>query len=982
MDITTAALRETKNRLKEAKGKPHIELEAKYNDRMSDSQFKNLIRYFRKNGRGYTESRSVTMDLSTEARDDFRVTLNNQEQIYEYCKSKVLPEETSSIIKSRSGLPEPVFLNKLCENEAYKFKINIKKEEPTVEDQDFNNYFQDKIIHCRFKKRFTFQKVNESKFRIDLTLVRSFKCRFGEFSEQDINRSEEKPEVEIEVLPIGDKDDIDVLSKEFLRTMYTVLCVIKKTSNVISTEEKNYVLKSYADLLGIHYGGSFPTDEYLRKNNAYISYKPVTIQLQNLQKDQEGILGNVLQNYAVTEKADGDRLLMFLSETGKVYFINDRFEVTYSGIQGDNLPNKTLLDGEYISKDMFGNPDKKYMGFDIYFYAGVDTRPFAFENETDKSKSRYSKLKQAMKEIQAKNKTDVEFASKVFNFVTKKMNIFNIAEDLYKKRTNKFTYHIDGLIYQPTNLGCGQTYVNRPIKYDGGKYSMTWNRLLKWKPPHENTIDFLIIVDDMCTGGTLTNCKLCVYDNGNSSQKPSVCEILKGKNARFSTMVTDGGKPFVFAQQMMSMEELRTAKVKSFDIVEFMFVNYDSSIHNAEEFEWTDQHMQKRKGRWRIHRKRTDKTELLRKRKPTIRSIEDVSDALVGTANALTTADNVFSSIFHAPVLEEVIYGKTKKENHNMSSEYYVNLRSREQKIMFDMQKFHNLIKSDLIKKYGGEDKSLLDLACGKGGDIKKYNNAYKSVLGFDISYDNVYGSSDSAWSRYAKLPQPKTPMLFLVKDMGSDLKEVIDDGFTIHELKEIAKFVLLEDHVMDSAQCKSVTSELRPFKDLVRTKKFDVISCQFALHYFFKNEEYLDKFCENVDALLKPGGHFIGTCFNGQEIDDKFGENGVRIEGSIDENVVWRVDKRYRDFKTERIGAAIDVYIESIGQSIQEYLVHMDLLREKLSKFKITIQDKDKDLGSFKSKFYKDDYMMRKAPREIQELSSMYQYFVFYKEE
>ena len=37
----------------------------------------------------------------------------------------------------------------------------------------------------------------------------------------------------------------------------------------------------------------------------------------------------------------------------------------------------------------------------------------------------------------------------------------------------------------------------------------------------------------------------------------------------------------------------------------------------------------------------------------------------------------------------------------------------------------------------------------------------------------------------------------------------------------------------------------------------FDTVSCQFSIHYFFKNEESLDMLLENVSNSLKEGGKF-----------------------------------------------------------------------------------------------------------------------------
>ena len=85
---------------------------------------------------------------------------------------------------------------------------------------------------------------------------------------------------------------------------------------------------------------------------------PITIDFNQLNIE---FTGNILQNYLVTEKADGDRYLLFILET-KGYLINSKWEILDIGITFD-LEGTWLLDGEYIIKDK----DQKDINLYIFF---------------------------------------------------------------------------------------------------------------------------------------------------------------------------------------------------------------------------------------------------------------------------------------------------------------------------------------------------------------------------------------------------------------------------------------------------------------------------------------------------------------------------------------------------------------------------------------------------------------------------------------
>lgn len=127
--------------------------------------------------------------------------------------------------------------------------------------------------------------------------------------------------------------------------------------------------------------------------------------------------------------------------------------------------------------------------------------------------------------------------------------------------------------------------------------------------------------------------------------------------------------------------------------------------------------------------------------------------------------------------------------------------------------KANNFIKSVLFtetrKKMEGPV-SVLDLCAGQGSDITKWNHLnIKKYVGLDISPESV----KRAQERIVRLKVPNC--FFQVQDCAQP--------FQLHE-------------------------------------KFDIVSIQFAIHYFFEKKEMLQTLLNSVSAHLNRGGYFLIT--------------------------------------------------------------------------------------------------------------------------
>jgi len=213
-----------------------------------------------------------------------------------------------------------------------------------------------------------------------------------------------------------------------------------------------------------------------------------------------------------------------------------------------------------------------------------------------------------------------------------------------------------------------------------------------------------------------------------------------------------------------------------------------------------------------------------------------------------------------------------------------VSLDRRGDSQIIHMKNFNNWVKSVLIASQRGNSRefAVLDICCGKGGDMPKWTSSRISYLvALDISQKSV----EEAKRRYEGKGAP-FPALFLTADC-----------FSV-KLEELLK----------------------------RDTFFDMASCQFALHYSFENEARARKLLENVSTRLKVGGTFVGTIPNSNWIVKKLRSAPDLSFG----NEYYTITFARKD-QFPRFGAQYTFRLCDAVDNIPEYLVHFPTL-EKLA--------------------------------------------------
>jgi hypothetical protein len=141
-------------------------------------------------------------------------------------------------------------------------------------------------------------------------------------------------------------------------------------------------------------------------------------------------------NYSVTEKADGDRVFIYIDDKKNVYCINPSNaivdKISLIKLAKTLSISNTLIDCEMIT--IKGN--SVFMGFDLLYFDGNNYRNYNLE-----TRLRYLKIT-----IDELNKLK-KYAFKIKTFYTN--DIFINASNIWNKRLKLFPYNLDGLIFTP-----------------------------------------------------------------------------------------------------------------------------------------------------------------------------------------------------------------------------------------------------------------------------------------------------------------------------------------------------------------------------------------------------------------------------------------------------------------------------------------------------------------------------------------------------
>ncbi|XP_028296748.1 mRNA cap guanine-N(7) methyltransferase isoform X4 [Gouania willdenowi] len=250
-----------------------------------------------------------------------------------------------------------------------------------------------------------------------------------------------------------------------------------------------------------------------------------------------------------------------------------------------------------------------------------------------------------------------------------------------------------------------------------------------------------------------------------------------------------------------------------------------------------------------------------------------------------------------------------------------VGLQARSQSRIVFMRNFNNWLKSvligevlDQVREGGSQQVSVLDLGCGKGGDLLKWRRGGITHL---VCADIAAVSVDQCQSRYEEMKKK------------SHFNEKIFS----------AEFI--------TADCsKELLSE-----KIQSSQLFDVCSCQFVFHYSFENEQKAETMLKNACDQLKPGGFFIGTTPDAFELIKRLEATDDLTFGNDVFQVSFPSKGSYPLFGCQ--------YHFSLDQvvNVPEFLVYFPLLEHMAKRYNMRLVMKQRFSEFFEEKVKKDHH-------------------------
>lgn len=981
------------------------------------------------------------------SRNISRVIINGNGNINRYCNTEKL-----STVLSSANVEKKVHSKKMRNftNNDYNIKFNLK-EESTIDKSSASVQELVKKWHTlpkiyRRKKTYTFYH-DSGDFKVDLSIVSTHPYKtvtVGYVLENNIvnkvimdepkdanNFSDwwntkkqnkdarvqiseyvphktlkeshvlENKEVlyEFEVEWIGNKKkidltkiDLDYQTEKFINIIELILQVIQSSFFIIPNNEKVKIMREFVNLANI-------------KNARDFFPLAVDLKLENMIKkpyEEYGKAGsiNIRTDYLVTDKADGERTLLFISNNGKCYLINRNNKIIYSGLKIDKY-SQSIFDGEFIDKTLSGKTIQNLYLFDAYIINKKSILNLPFGNGTDKDKTgRHKYIVDIVNHFNSSDDVLVEndnyslslfrkkylrsdFSGKnsdtmIFDSCKKILSKVNVEYGGLLETGHLYSYKCDGLIFTPMKLGVSVNNINDIKKNNniGGR----WLANLKWKPEKHITIDFKVKfhkdlnglrkeIYDSVLGAKYTPATLYIKLYNNIESKKYLAFRLLNEGLDFRTLSEDFPfkpiDPFIetITQNGNLTDNVGTIKLiigndgfircENRDIIEdgtTIEARYEKGIMGSDDADSDDVSS----GRWIATRVRDGKTP---------NAIKSSFDAWHLTFNNITT--------------EHITNSEKADELVNESSQIYY--KGDEHYETESIKLYNNHVKSVIIDRIlsNKTEPRVMDIGCGKLGDLYKYiSNNVGALVGIDLSSDNLYNPHDGAavrvlaLSRYQNQNELDVSHKMLIKKtmllLGTATRNFANGTAFSDNLSKYYASILYGNHYVEDSSGK-----LRKMYNM-GTNLFHAILCNFSIHYMMNSEDDFHNFCLNIQENLMEQGYFAITFLDKNEIMKELKGKNKSSEGKTKNgSIVWSIkSNENKSSSKSHLNDTIKVYFETFARETDENLVDIKFLESRFKNYGLKLIDSKlflEDLSEMVSSFKQKSKRTLKAWQEIE---------------
>lgn len=860
------------------------------------------------------EIEEPTIMLTINTHDHRRVRITDIELMKQYCSSDRLEVTDASDIlyERKTRLSAPVDL-------PYSLRLRYASERPITDPTERKQLASDvskvpnqenPIKTYRHAKRYSIihpDKLGENgQIRLDFTAVKTgsgISFRNAKILGTAGAKTPELYEVELEITGVTreelESEEVQTVIRSFLEPL--VMHLHGGITLVTDTELLNG-MTSYVQLCHSALGLPEPENELTELSqdtlnklmDYYVAPNIVSMSRRNL------IDKHMIKNYVFTDKADGQRCLLYIDANGKCFLLSkdsvfmlsqrknkltghrnlvaDQQATTYLNItateaivpdetiklkKGDAVRTETrsyknsICDGELIHID-----GKVYFKtFDIIVHQGESL----IEQDFTDRQSVFDKLKLNHEDVfYISPKTFVEYTLEKFQaYANQELEVVRDkkSQAIISLQYKHEPYQLDGLVFQPK--AGEESYYPKPV---AGR-TKNWFSVYKWKPLHHLTVDLELSY----TGRSPpeVNKKTTVFDSEGLNEIEYVFAsynaysrdkgLVKSEYPCYADMST--GVPRTVSDEDGTPGE----PITNHSIVECRL----SHSHGTY---------------WEPVRIRYDKS----------------------TPNHYRTYTNTLISITEEPIT---------LDNLGKPEGGFGGVRK------YKVTKINRELSNSIMVRYAMQirgDITILDLASGdakSGGawlNIKKGKERTGSsdvvnVIGVDIQ------SLDKA-----------------VQYMSAKFNRDADGGFRVN-----TKFVQA-----DMTMPLHENPELTPYLFQAHTR--NIVTCNFAIQHAMGSEKNFRLFLINVSRNLAKGGFFIGSYMNSQKIIDLFNSGtksnkhgnllvkGNEMSYKTGGETLWKIHRAFTGAPDVLENHSILVDFIGLMQNQLEYLIDMDNSRIK----------------------------------------------------